>query len=123
MSHIQQDMCNPEENKPFDLPNTGDINVIYTLDNYVTIEGNFKYGNSDEIYYSKSGYLLPFISTIDENDHTQKNTKLSVRVLLGDSTDENQIYNYNQNEIQQYIENGNPIKIQILNDLDRSTQW
>ena len=97
---------------------TGDINVIYTLDNYVTIEGNFKYGNSDEIYYSKSGYLLPFISTIDENDHTQKNTKLSVRVLLGDSTDENQIYNYNQNEIQQYIENGNPIKIQILNDLD-----
>lgn len=31
-----------------------DISVIYTLDNYITIEGNV-----GEVYYTKSGYLLP----------------------------------------------------------------
>lgn len=62
-----------------------DINVIYTLDNYVTIEGTI--GN---VYYSKSGYLLPQ----NENDDSI------------DCVDIDKILNYSQSDAQEIIENG-----------------
>lgn len=40
-----------------------DITVVYTLDNYITIEGNV--GN---VYYTKSGYLLPMDCYVDSGD-------------------------------------------------------
>lgn len=40
-----------------------DISVVYTLDNYITIEGNV--GN---VYYTKSGYLLPIDCYVDSGD-------------------------------------------------------
>lgn len=84
---------------------TADINVIYTLDNYVTIEGTFEYENNRKIYWTKSGYLVPF-----------NGDELSVKVSFDGSDWENPL-KYNQNEIQEYIENGNPITIEVLKDL------
>lgn len=86
-----------------------DINVIYTLDNYVTIEGTFTYPNIDnrKIYYTKSGYLLPF-----------KNGNITARIFLNDETDWETPLKYNQNEIQEYIEAGRPITVKILKSLD-----
>lgn len=91
-----------------------DLNVIYTLDNYVTIDGIFSYpskGTGKQIYYTKSGYLLPFVNT-DTDD-------LPVRVLIGDHpyTD---TFSYNENEVQQYIEAGNRVQVQIAKELGSS---
>lgn len=65
-----------------------DITVVYTLDNYITIEG--KVG---EAYYTKSGYLIPedIISITSGTD------------ILG----------YNQEDAKKYIEAGNDITIEI----------
>lgn len=84
---------------------TADVNVVYTLDNYVTIEGNYTYPDARKIYWTKSGYLVPF-----------NNDDLSVRVSF-DGTNFDSPLKYNQNEIQEYIEAGNPIIIQVLKDL------
>lgn len=72
-----------------------DVTVIYTLDNYVTIEGKVRQSDIADkyIYYTKSGYLIAKDSvTISGNDK-----------ILG----------YNQNEAQEYIEQGNNITITI----------
>lgn len=95
-----------------------DINVIYTLDNYITIDGTFTYPNIDnrKIYYTKSGYLIPFTSN-----------GVCVRVFLdGDAvTDANakKALNYNQNEIQEFIEAGRPVRIDVLKNLEVPDSW
>lgn len=73
-----------------------DLNVIYTLDNYVTIEGTI--GN---IYYSKSGYLIP------------KNT---VQVVPSE------LLNYSQEDAKKFIEDGNSVKIIIDDNTDPSNR-
>lgn len=87
-----------------------DVNVVYTLDNYVTIEGKFTYPGDRQIYWTKSGYLVPF-----------NNDDLSVKVSF-DGTNFEAPLKYNQNEIQEYIEAGNPITIQVLKDLAKPEQ-
>lgn len=89
-----------------------DLNVIYTLDNYVTIEGSFDYGSDRKIYWTKSGYLIPF--TQDEADGTKG--KLAVQISFN-GTDFTDPLKYNQNEIQEYIEAGNPIIVEVLKDI------
>ena len=69
-----------------------DINVIYTLDNYVTIEGTI-----NNVYYSKSGYLLP--------------ESLNMDMDIPQNID---LLTYNQNDAQSYIEN-NPITLNLYN--------
>lgn len=91
-----------------------DLNVIYTLDNYVTIEGSFTYdvgGSSRQIYYTKSGYLLPFTGD-----------SLSVRFKV-DGFDYDKSLEYSENEIQEYIESGRPIEVQVLKDLKDLNSW
>ncbi len=66
-----------------------DLEIIYTLDNYVTIEGTI--GN---VYYTKSGYLIPMNNSLQikiENPPTDYSTNVS---------------DYNQNDIQDLIEKG-----------------
>lgn len=66
-----------------------DLTIIYTLDNYVTIEGNI--GN---VYYTKSGYLIPMNNTIEikiENPPADYSTNIE---------------DYNQNDIGELIEKG-----------------
>lgn len=100
-----------------------DINVIYTLDNYITIDGTFTYPNIDnrKIYYTKSGYLIPFTSA-----------GVCVRVFLDEdavkdenATDANakKALNYNQNEIQEFIEAGRPVRIDVLKNLEVPDSW
>lgn len=67
-----------------------DISVVYTLDNYVTIEGSI----GDE-YYTKSGYLIPQDS-------------VSIEI----NGDNDFLLNYNQNDAQKIIEeSGSAIKV------------
>ena len=74
-----------------------DITVIYTLDNYITIEGTI--GN---IYYAKSGYLIPkgVITSEDGN------------------IDPINLLDYSQEDAENYIKN-NPVSITIK-ELDGS---
>lgn len=92
---------------------TADLNVIYTLDNYVTIEGTFEYADNRKIYYTKSGYLLPFVHNIDDTTGATTNS-LSVRITLADGKN---VFNYNQNDIQEAIERGEPIKVDVQKTL------
>lgn len=69
------------EDKKFDLT------VIYTLDNYVTIEGYI-----EDVYYTKSGYLIP-----------KDSVKIEPEVLKS----------FNQNDAEEYIKQGNSVKIKI----------
>lgn len=73
-----------------------DINVIYTLDNYVTIEGTI-----NNVYYSKSGYLLP------------KNLDMDIN---GDR----ELLSYNQEDAQSFIENNQnpPITLNLYTTSD-----
>ena len=64
-----------------------DITVVYTLDNYVTIEGKI-----NNIYYTKSGYLIP------------QNNSVEIDVDL---------LKYNENDAQAYIENGADVRVKI----------
>lgn len=70
-----------------------DITIVYTLDNYVTIEGSI-----DDEYYTKSGYLIPADSvTIDM-----------------DGMEESKLLNYNQNSAQELLEeSGKKITVKI----------
>lgn len=70
-----------------------DIVIIYTLDNYITIEGTI-----GSIYYSKSGYLIP---------------RGAVQINVGDDTTGSDIYNYSETDIQQEIERGTKITVKI----------
>lgn len=72
-----------------------DVSVVYTLDNYVTVEGTL-----GEIYYTKSGYLIP------EN---------SVTLTSSTSTESKNILKFNQNAAKELIYNGNYVEIK-LND-------
>ena len=82
---------NPGETNYFD------INVIYTLDNYVSIEGTI--GN---IYYTKSGYFIPEDSVVIKRVN-DKNALVDTEKLL----------NYNQSDAKKFIEAGNYIEIDI----------
>lgn len=75
-----------------------DITVIYTLDNYITINGTITEKSQDggtynDVYYSKSGYLLPS-NCIEEFTPPE-------------------ITLYNQNSAEEYIKNGNPVTVKI----------
>lgn len=107
--YVQNAMTDSEGNQF-----NADINVIYTLDNYVTIDGTFSYpskGTGKQIYYTKSGYLLPFINDAEEG--------LPVRVYIGDH-DYTDTFRYNENEVQQYIEAGNRVRVDIAKELGSS---
>ena len=54
-----------------------DVAVIYTLDNYVSVEGTL-----GDVYYTKSGYFIP------EN---------SVSLTSGSSPESENLLKYNQN--------------------------
>jgi len=81
-----------------------DFNVIYTLDNYITVEGYIQNAanttNLDsKIYYTESGYLIK--NTAEEHTEVKLN---------GVS-----ITDYNQNAIQKIVENANPEnKVEII---------
>ena len=71
-----------------------DITVIYTLDNYITIEGTIR-----EVYYTKSGYLIPK-GVIEPQ--------------------EQDLFNYSQEDAENYIKN-NPVSINIKELKDKTT--
>lgn len=75
-----------------------DITVIYTLDNYITIDGSVRQ-NNNMIHYTKSGYLIP---------------KNSAKIeIVGDSDPNNDLIKYNQNDAQNFIESGAEVKVSI----------
>ncbi len=69
--------------------NQFDITVVYTLDNYVTIEGKIR-----NIYYTKSGYLIPMANNA---------VSIEPQTLL----------NFNENDAQAVVESGQNVKITI----------
>lgn len=76
-----------------------DLTIVYTLDNYVTIEGSI----GDE-YYTKSGYLI---------------SRDSVKVYVDD--DPNIILKYNQETAKELIESGaHKIKVEIVGEENSS---
>lgn len=95
-----------------------DINAIFTLDNYLTIEGTFTYEDKAQIYWTKSGYLLPFTQSTGEGDTGQLSVQITFDIDKDSSTAnyKNPLM-YNQNEIQEYIEAGKPIRIEALKDI------
>ena len=92
--------------KPKD-PGYFDITVVYTLDNYITIQGNI-----GDIYYTKSGYFIPDgvikVSEIKENVESG---------LPDNETDiekkPEKLLTFNQNDAKQFIETGAFVKIEI----------
>lgn len=70
-----------------------DISVVYTLDNYITIEGNV--GN---VYYTKSGYLLPM------NCYRGSENKNSLNTT---NPDLDNLMKYSQEDAKNEIEKGN----------------
>ena len=72
-----------------------DVSVVYTLDNYVTVEGTL-----GDIYYTKSGYLIP------EN---------SVTLTTNTSPESENLLKFNQNAAKEFIYNGHFVEIK-LND-------
>lgn len=77
-----------------------DVTVNYTLDNFVTIEGS-----KGDLYYSKSGYLIP-----DD----------SVKIKVKDAEGRNvEILKFNQEQAQQYIESGNyKVSVDIIQEVN-----
>lgn len=69
-----------------------DISVVYTLDNFITIEGTI-----DDIYYTKSGYLLP-------ND--------CYNATGADIID---LMKYSQEDAKKQVESGKVIELEIAN--------
>ncbi len=82
-----------------------DVTIIYTLDNYITVEGTI-----NEIYYTKSGYLLPYQDTSNIELFDSNNNKLDL-----DSS------NYNQNDVQEYIEQGNQFTVTLPDSNNKIT--
>ena len=81
-----------------------DVTIIYTLDNFITIEGTIKEKVGEPkkyIYYTKSGYLLSK-EYLYQADGTLKNI-INPTILL----------EYNQEDAEDYIKNGNPVQIVI----------
>ena len=81
-----------------------DVTVIYTLDNYVTIEGTV-----GGVYYTKSGYLIP--KTIPYSAYPT-----SVTIEEGPEN----LLSYNQNAAKEYIYEGNPITITVAGSILQS---
>ena len=75
-----------------------DINVTYTLDNYITIEGCLYPPTDRTIYVTKSGYLI--------------NTS-NVKIRRKKDDDTAIIDNYSESGIQKYIEDGGEIYVEI----------
>ena len=91
-----------------------DISVIYTLDNYVTIEGNV-----EDIYYTKSGYLLPKDSVVIEEIKTRVQKEDGTYEYTTKSGVEAQkLLSYNQNDAKAFIESGAHVKIEIKDKID-----
>lgn len=80
--------------KRIDDNNNFDITVIYTLDNYITIEGYI-----NNVYYTKSGYLIPDGNTVEIDP---------------------ELKNYNQNDAEDYIKQGKKVEVTINIDDDNS---
>lgn len=76
-----------------------DLTMIYTLDNYVTVEGNI--GN---VYYTKSGYLIP-TDNITINISEPNDTSYSTQITA-----------YSQKNIQELIENRQAKIEVVIND-------
>lgn len=64
-----------------------DLTIVYTLDNFITVEGNI--GN---VYYTKSGYLIPM------------DNRLQIKIENQPADYSNNVGDYNQNDIQDLIE-------------------
>ena len=82
-----------------------DISVVYTLDNYVTIQGSI-----GKEYYTKSGYFLPKDSVKvvkTKKDGVTKNG-LAAEILL----------TYNQNDAKEFIESGAYVEIKIMDKIN-----
>ena len=91
-----------------------DISVIYTLDNFVTIQGNL-----GKIYYTKSGYLLPKDSVeIIEITTKEKNEDGSDKYVTKTGNDAKKLLTYNQNDAKEFVESGAYIKIKIKDKIN-----
>ena len=91
-----------------------DISVIYTLDNYVTIQGNV-----GKIYYTKSGYLLPKDSVeIVEITTKEKNEDGTDKTVTKTGAQAQKLLTYNQNDAKEFIESGAYIKIKIKDKIN-----
>ncbi|MBR3614266.1 MAG: hypothetical protein IKL55_03715 [Clostridia bacterium] len=77
--------------------NKFDIVAIYTLDNYLSIEGTI-----NNIYYTKSGYFIP---------------KNSVEIKTGPSN----LMSYSQDDAKKYIESGQNVEIFIRDKMDENS--
>lgn len=86
-----------------------DIVAIYTLDNYLTIEGTIKEGTQD-VYYTKSGYFIPETS-VEIANIDGKTTPTDTAILL----------NYNQNDAKKFIEDGNYVEIKLKDETTSGT--
>lgn len=87
---------------------TYDFNIIYTLDNYMTVEGYVQNGDdaTSQIYYTESGYL---IKDDDDDDGDSTVVEIGGTSMVSGS--------YNQNQIQNIIENNSAeVVITIKND-------
>ena len=80
------------------------ITVIYTLDNYVTIEGYI--GN---VYYTKSGYLIPLKSDDTDLDFTNDSLYINRDGVNNDSY----LKCCNQADAKNYIKEGNKVVLKI----------
>ncbi len=83
----------------------GDINVtiVYTLDNYVSIEGTI--GN---VYYTKSGYLIPI-----EDGSGNKIINATLYDSDGNADSSKSIFNFNQADAKKYIADGNKVDLTL----------
>ena len=81
------------------------VSIIYTLDNYVTVEGYI-----DGIYYTKSGYIIPNSENIRFT--TIKNEEKKPPGDFSDATFD-YIKSCNQAEAKKYISDGHYVKLEI----------
>lgn len=98
--------------KPGDA-NYFDLTVIYTLDNYVSIQGSI-----GDIYYTKSGYFIP-----DDSVDVME-IKENVKLQEGETDPETEIeknpaklLQFNQNDAKELIESGAYVEIKIKDRL------
>ena len=95
-----------------------DINVIYTLDNFITIQGSI-----GEVYYTKSGYLLPKDSTGKVSCVTiDSNISNDPDAPVPPITADDPLLNYNQKDVQDVIESGKAVKVVINDSSDDSNK-
>jgi len=89
---------------------TKDVTVIYTLDNYVTLQGSI-----NDIYYTKSGYLLPRAKVLEDGKWVVDTSKTVGNRVTCVEFDASSIplKNYNQDSAKKYIESGNAVTINI----------